>query len=337
MKCVLCRTGYDPFIDFLKGICIILIILTHCVPFEIRLVIGFPIWGSPAVPIFLIIQVFHFYKNKKVLPVQNYYYKIWCRVFRPFIFVESIILLLWVYNYYRNNALTPPSFMTLFYILSGGPGTYYPWIYLQFAILLPICRSLFNHSNIYSLIIFLLLSQFAEILCSISAMPEWLYRLTFFRYFFLLYLGYLLANKGYIFKGKTMMLSIISIASVFFFAYISVDTTPLFYNVEAWASCHWICYIYISFLMIVGLNRLHSCIHDYSFSTLIRLIGKYSYEIFLLQLFYFTCISDYVNCFIEDKYFVIPVLSVLFCIIPVLVYKEWKRITSYFHLKILKG
>jgi len=327
MKCELCRKGYDPFIDFLKGICIILVILTHCIPSELRLVIGFPIWGSPAVPIFLIIQVFHFYK-KGIDSAKLDCSKVWKRVLRPFILVEFAIIVVWLYNYSTDIYYIVSSFKNIIYMMSGGPGTYYPWIYLQFAVLLPLCRSLFKYGNTYTLIVFLVLSQIAEIICAITAMPEWIYRLTFFRYIFLLYLGNLLARKGYILNRTTMLLSIISVTSVFFFAYFSFDSSPIFYNVEAWASCHWICYIYISFFMIVGLKYIYMFTRKSTFSTIVRLLGKYSYEIFLFQLFYFTCISDFINnyCFMENIPLISIVTSILFCTVPVLVYKEWKRI-----------
>ena len=56
------RSGYDSFIDFLKGICILLVLLDHSLSL-IKEYSLFAIWGRPAVPIFLLIQVFHAYKR----------------------------------------------------------------------------------------------------------------------------------------------------------------------------------------------------------------------------------------------------------------------------------
>lgn len=60
---VLQKDGYEPFIDFLKGVCIILVIITHTIPYEIEHYSLFEIWGRTAVPIFLIIQCYHVFKK----------------------------------------------------------------------------------------------------------------------------------------------------------------------------------------------------------------------------------------------------------------------------------
>ena len=318
------RFGYDPFLDFLKGICIILIILNHCIPSELRSQIFFPLWGSPAVPVFLIIQVFHFYK-KGFNTTKPDYNKIWKRVVRPFIIVELIILAVLLYKESSNSTI--PSLKEIVYMLTGGPGSYYPWIYVQFAVLLPLFRPIVKLQRVYILIAFILLSQIAEIVCALSAMPEWIYRLTLLRYVFLVYLGYLLATKGLILNRYTITLSVLSIASTILFAYIDMDYNPIFYNVDAWSTCHWICYFYIVFFMIIGLKVIYSYLGSFVFSTFVKQIGKYSYEIYLFQLLYFTCISEYlINVLsIANKTLITIILSTLLCIIPVLLYKRIKE------------
>ena len=57
------RTGYDPSIDYVKGLCILFVIWTHCMTREELRLILFPFWGDAAVQIFLTIQVFHFFKR----------------------------------------------------------------------------------------------------------------------------------------------------------------------------------------------------------------------------------------------------------------------------------
>ena len=61
------HSGNDAFIDFLKGVSIILVILSHTLPHHLTF---FPIWGgSKAVPIFLAIQIFHaFEKGNPKIP-----------------------------------------------------------------------------------------------------------------------------------------------------------------------------------------------------------------------------------------------------------------------------
>ena len=213
----LSRVGYDPSIDFIKGVCIILIVLNHCIPADLRLRIGFPIRGSPAVPIFLIIQVFHFYK-KGIYAVKFDFGKVWRRVVKPFLIVELLILLIWLWSFWGDNGNAMPSLKDGVYMLTGGPGSYYPWIYVQFAIILPFFRPIFKCKNAYVIIFFVLFSQVLELFCVVCTIREWVYRLLFFRYVFLIYLGYLLASKGYIVTWPVVLLSVTSFVMTIVFA-----------------------------------------------------------------------------------------------------------------------
>ena len=174
------------------------------------------------------------------------------------------------------------------------------------------------------MIVFVLLSQFAEMICASFSMPEWIYRLSFFRYIFLVYLGFLLATQGLTLNRTTLMLSIISVVSVFLFSYSSIDFSPYFYHVKAWSTCHWICYVYIAFFVIICLKVIYSYIGNHAFPNFIRQIGKYSYEIYLFQLLYFTCFSEFIinQLSLNDKTLIIIIISTLLCIIPVLLYKQ---------------
>ena len=51
------KHGYDPFIDFLKGVCILFIILTHCFPEYLIEYTQFDLWGRTAVPLLILLQV----------------------------------------------------------------------------------------------------------------------------------------------------------------------------------------------------------------------------------------------------------------------------------------
>ena len=323
-KFELSRTGHDPFIDFLKGFCIVLVILNHSIPSEVRALIGFPLWGSPAVPIFLILQVFHFYK-RGINAGKLDFSKIWKRIVKPFFIVELIILLVWLFSFIVNNG-EQPSIKECIYLLTGGPGSYYPWIYLQFAILLPLIKPLFSLNDTLYVFVFVLLSQLLEVICVVFAIPEWIYRLTFFRYMFLICLGYMLASRGYVLNGKTLLIVVVSTASTVWFAYVFAGDIPLTYHVEAWSTCHWICYIYMAYFVMGSLKIIFSCVQNTLFASCLKQIGRNSYEIFIFQLFYFTCVSPFITEILQmGKHLsVYVVLSVILCVVPVLLYQKKK-------------
>ena len=157
------------------------VVLTHSMSPTIRNHILFPLWGNPAVPLFLIIQVFHSYK-KGLGNVSVNFGKLWKRVISPFVMVHFIITFL-----YLTENLLKGNFekdIILGQILGHhggkGVGSYYPLIHVQFAILLPIWAPLFRRLSRKTIaIIFLLFSQMIEILCCWLSIPDLLYHLSF--------------------------------------------------------------------------------------------------------------------------------------------------------------
>lgn len=324
------RYGHDPFIDFLKGVCILFVIFSHCFPHKFAVYSLFFVWGTPAVPIFLIIQIFHTYK-KGFDNITPNYTKLWYRILKPFLFTQLIIMFL------NGGYLAIKGDLDIYgYMMAtiawggGGPGCYYPWIYLQFAILLPIITPIFKHvkNNICLILIWIFIAEIIEIFCSIIGLAEYKYRLICFRYIFLIYLGYLLVVDGFILNRLTFFLSIVSITFVIIFNYTNISLYPFFCDTNGWKSCHWICYIYIAFLMLYIIKQLyhklsgHKKIVEY-----FKKMGRYSYEIFLFQMFYFAVLSEHVIKFITNiagsfftNFISVPFATII-CIVPVIYYK----------------
>ena len=53
VKLYLNKTGYDPSIDYLKGLCIIFVLIVHCIPKQVRDFTMACLWGDMAVSVFL--------------------------------------------------------------------------------------------------------------------------------------------------------------------------------------------------------------------------------------------------------------------------------------------
>lgn len=327
------RDGYDPFIDYLKGICIIFVIINHCMPENIMETTGFFFWGVSAVPIFLIIQVFHAYK-RGLENVKLNYNRLWQKIVWPFILAEFIIFVSFIIrdyhftlNYIINDALS--------LIKSGGygPGAYYPFIYLQFAIILPIIAGIFKSQKSYLCLLFVIISQLSETACSYFHMPQLAYRLLFIRYIFLFYLGFLLAYKGFILNLYTFCLASICLVFSTYVVYSHHDFVPFLFNFVN-PACHWFCYIYITFFLLFLIRKVYDLFNIVSVLKMYVLkAGKYSYEIFLFQIVYFAVADDYINNLLKHHishylaYVLFKILiPVILCTIPVIFYKEKKLI-----------
>ena len=320
------KEGYDPFINFLKGISIFFVVLTHCLPAQQYLL--FSLWGSQAVPLFLLIQVFHAYKkgtpNKMSVSSLKKLYK---RIVLPFLillFVQSLLMLISGHEFI--DIIKDAMF-------SGGigPGSYYVWIYVQFFFLLWLLKSLFMHVSGGGLLILLtVISEAIEMFCIYTCIPDSLYRLLFFRYFFLIYLGYMWTIRGIALNRTTLFLSILSIFFIIMFNYININFEPFFFK-TAWKTFHWICYFYTAHLFIFLLNKSYLILGE-KIKYIFCLMGKSSYEIFLLQMFVFTFFQIQWLSFIGNKYIMV-MLSVLLTtslsICPVLFYNHYLRKYKY--------
>lgn len=214
-------------------------------------------------------------------------------------------------------------------IVSGGigPGSYYVWVYLQFFILLPVFMFVINRiRQKYLLALFLTISILIEVICSYSNIPSWLYRLLFIRYFFLIYLGYKwVIDDGIKINKRTILLSVISVSFIIIFQYTDLNMEPIFYNND-WNLCHWVSYFYVAYLFVYILRICYKRLRIKS-KTFVCKMGKYSYEIYLVQMFVFTFYpSNTIEMFIGSVYLatIIRIFATTFLsIIPVLVYKNY--------------
>ena len=290
------KTGYDPFIDFLKAYSIICVVVAHILPADFYKYILFQVWGDMQVPMFVLIQVFHAYK-KGIKPKLNWE-SLLKRIFIPFVAVQVVITgfkALMQGGAARNLLITSA-------IWGGyGPGSYYIWIYLQIAFLLVIIWPWMRKMSIrQAILVFLIISVGFEILFSVIDLPDWLYRLLCVRYLFLIPLGMIWIEKGVELNSRNIVLSILSIFAVLFFVFTNYDLEPIFYN-TGWDTHRWVCYFYLPILLTYVLFLVWNKIKNSSWiETVTKWTAARSYEIFLAQMAVFACFSTSVLAFVSN-------------------------------------
>lgn len=317
------KEGQDLSLNFVKGICILLVLIHHTTGEAFHQGSWFFVWGYPAVPLFLLIQVFHAYK-KGYGHVRLSLRKILERAVIPFLIVEVLIFVCFIVL----NPTVPIRDKLLGAVFWGGrgPGSYYPWLFFQFAILLPLLTPLFRYLSAKWIgVLFLSLSIGAELLCSLVSLPPWLYRLLFLRYIFLIYLGYLLVEKGVVLNVVTLSLSVVSLVATYCFEILQVDWSPWFFPAVDWRTFHWICYFYMAFLMLYLLCKFFYWLPANSvIENVVCSLGVHSYAIYIFQLFFFSTIAPYIriplanigNPVVEGLIYI--VVSVILCSYPVI-------------------
>lgn len=269
--------GYDSFIDFIKAYAILCVLIGHSMlPLE---KMGYCAWAGMQVPLFILVQSFHFYKkNQASIKIG----KILRRVILPFLIIEfTTALTAYGLHAYNCNTLIDKL------LASGGygPGSYYPWIYLQVALLLPISALLLKSVNkTSSLIIFLIVCEGLEILFSFSHVSEPVYRLLAARYIFLLYIGWLWTKEGIIINRTTVLLATFSLISIIYFQYFSRNDEPWFFS-TGWKYHRWPCYYYVAYGLTSILYYIWTKINrNEVVLKIVKTLAASSYEIFLIQM-----------------------------------------------------
>lgn len=258
----------------MKAYCITWVVFCHVFPYLQE--IGYPIFGGVQVPIFFLIQAFHFYKKvDSSFKIEN----LCKRIILPFFILELIIAP--IYLSINKDA----SIISIFANGGCGPGSYYPWCFVQFAILLPLFSPLLKSKLKESrkALIFLAISIVAEWGAS-ELLPGTAYRLCAARYIFLVYLGYVWATFGVMINNKTILLSIFSVLVIVVFAYSDMNFTKVI-DQHGWHSHVWPCYFWPAFLYIFLLYPCSLFIQRTKYlEILIRNLSRSSYEVFLTQM-----------------------------------------------------
>lgn len=327
----------NPFIDFLKGICILFVIFAHNCPARFLNKSGFFLWGGMAVPLFLLLQSFHVFQTDKLrrelgLPTKSLITqydlkRLSRRIILPFIIITSatgIILIL-----LGNNPISIAKRILLYGGL--GPGSYYVLIYIQFFFLIPLALIFINKWKQKSVLFIIIISQCLEWFCIWMEIPQLLYRVLCFRYIFLIYLGYYWVEKS-IYKKFSYIdfsFSVISLIILIIINYSTVSLHPLLFDSE-WRIFHWICYFYPAIILIRVIKFLFNLLPP-KYRIVVEILGKHSYEIFTLQMCVFSIFPYFFTpTGVEslDSFLVISATTIL-SIIPVYIWKKSKFLFKY--------
>lgn len=316
--------GYDGFIDFIKVYAILCVLLGHTCGFLLDKV-AYGVWAGMQVPLFILVQTFHSYKTSNVRVNIG---KVLKRVVLPFACVEMITFIMALCIRGTDNV---KMLIDGFFRDGGfGPGSYYPWVYLQVALLLPVFGLLLKRCNKYvSMIVFLLICEGFEILFSFMGVPDNIYRLLAVRYIFLFYLGWIWVKEGIRINMVNILLSIAGLVAIIYFEYYSVNDEPWFFN-TGWNYHRWPCYFFVSYGLTPVLFLLWKlvCRNDFVVRC-VKTIASASYEIFLVQmslifLFQANCLSSLISSNVLRKViwiFMIWTISILGGII----FHSWRK------------
>lgn len=313
--------------DMIKGFAIISVIILHCLESH-SLYKSFAfahIWQ--AVPLFVLISfilLFNKIKRHDKLNLKEYYnknniQKIIKRIILPFLLIQLILILfisLWYIIHGKIYYIHLSDFL-----LSKGPGSYYPFIYLQIWIITPVLFIILTRFK-YGVGIMFLIISLLTILTALWISNDFVYHRLIIRYLFIGILAWLYCND-YIRLRYLIPLALLSIAY-----YISlIVASPINYSPfldSRWNTQQLPTFFYTLFLFIFLLKIFKLLNENFpKISKLLIYLGKNSYEIFLLQMFWLALIYSYETEIVDSiTRWGYCLLVIFISIAPIWIYKK---------------
>lgn len=185
----------EYFLDFLKTICIIFVVVVNTLDSVSKEFnqCGGNYWAGQAIPLFLIITGFLFarsYENKNLTKLSDYYKPkyIFSKLIRyivPYLFcmvVETII-------FASQGRLTAAQFFINMFRGGQGPGAYYFWTIIELVFIYPLVFALIKKLKFNGLFITFGITLVWDLIVFASQMPEIVYRFIAIRFIFIISFG----------------------------------------------------------------------------------------------------------------------------------------------------
>ncbi len=283
----------NRFIDILKGILIIFVIVSHF-PFGIAVEQQylFPFWIAMAVPCFMVISGYVSGLSYRKKGVINF-----AEAYKPMVMVQKVLrfvipytiafvaqwIVFRIFRVYTVGVRTYGILALFFDYLRGGKGqgSYYFPIMIQFLLVFPIVYLCIRKYKLRGLMYCFGANVIFEVLKTAYGMSDMEYRLLVFRYLFLFAAGCYFALEDQKPGRKEKLLAGVCIVTGLFFTYLFSYTAYSPKILTYWSTTSFLPCLFVVPVMGVLLSRV-----KVKFPVL-EIIGKASFNIFLVQMIYY--------------------------------------------------
>lgn len=328
------QTERNSILDILKGICIVFIVITHFSwTAEERLKYLFPFWIDMAVPTFMIISGYVYavsYKRNGINDIlsawelKNTLSKM-IRYTIPFV-IAYVVEEVWLLYVDQFGSLYKA--IARFICGGAGPGSYYYPVMMQFVFFYPIVFAIIKKYNCKGLLICGFLNLMYEIFQRAYSLNSDTYRLLIFRYILLISAGCYIAIYGVTWgKRKAIFAIIIGAAFIILVEYIGYKPRIIIY---------WTRTSFIAALFIIPIVTYIICKLNSLKCAVLELLGKASYNIFLVQMVWYISGSLVVEKYVTSRAIHLLINLVCCLITGIVFYEIESRITKKINL-LIKG
>lgn len=300
-------------IDIIKGMAIIAVILIHSLTDELLLDILSPFYIWQAVPLFMLLAGYNTaesFQRRGYVSLNQFYnisflYSKVERLLYPFLFIWIIQVIV---HFLMLDGLSFKTLVTSLFTGGWGPGSYFVLVIIQATLILPLIYMLVKKNLTVGTIILFFLSILLDVFFIIIDVSGSVYRVMVIRYVFALVLGVWLSLKhkkvNYKWLIPLAILSAVYIAGVYYLDW-------EFIMEKYWSSQHAPSYFWTLLLLIIGLKAYQFKANN-PLSRLVVKMGKASYHIFLVQMFYFWLMADSIS---HLPLIIYLVISLTICIV----------------------
>lgn len=275
----------NNFLDVLKGVCILLVILTHFDWVEAeRLKYFFPYWMNPAVPIFMIVSGYvhtESFKRKEISTWKQAYAlkgivdkAIRYTVPLFLIFVLEVPLKMFVFE----QKLSIGTIFHQLFMGGWGPGSYYYCYMMQFIFLFPVIYFAIRKWDFAGLVLCGFANVFYEVIKVPMGMSADTFRIIVLRYIFAIALGCYFSMGKFQIKKWMGMVSFV-FGAVFIYAVCYGGYKPTYFY--RWSRTSMLAVFYIAPIAYLLIKK---CSWE---CKPLALLGKASYNIFFVQMVFF--------------------------------------------------
>ena len=282
------KTGAQriEFLDYLKAICVIMVIITHydwtdkTSPFFTMLI-------NMAVPVFMIVSGYNFaMSNRKKAEGKLSKMYGWSmikpkliRFLVPFFaicFIEMVLLAV------ENREIDP---LRIFLLGAYGPGSYYVPVMLQLLVIFPIIYILIDRNAKLGITVAAVANLLFEIGVKVFEMDKYYYRLSIGRYILLIAFGcYLYLHPEHRVK-RYQMCAMFLAGLAYIIAVFGFDQELVLFGY--WKTTAMPIAFYIFPIVILLFRKFYHSTIPGALGSLLTWIGKASYHIFLVQMVYY--------------------------------------------------
>lgn len=288
------------FLDVLKGICIIFVIVEHYAWGIKKLKLLFPFWIAMAVPMFMIISGYAYtksYERTKVVRLRDAYMplEILRKIIRYTIPYATVFVLHSFYRAYKGQITISITQMCGGFLTGGyGPGSYYYPIMIQFIFVFPVIFLCIKNYGKRGLLICWITNILYELFQNFFNMVEGHYRLLLFRYIFVIAVGCFFALGYHISKGIQVVMFVVGACFLITTSYMGYE--PILFTY--WTSTCVLACLYVVPIASILFQRLPKVKRRFWG---IEIIGKASFDIFLTQMVYYNCMTEYTYANISNR------------------------------------